>query len=190
MSAPGGRLHDQLLQHGVPERAARIYLAAVREGPQTASELARVAAMHRVEAYRFIKHLEVLGLLRATSRRPMRLEALPPEDLMDRWIRSATERVRRLESDRLHTLEDLKSGLLDVNPPDPQKFTVLEGQGEIYKFLVRRIGTAKTEVVASIPGSALQLAISEGSTGHSGRPMTAACASAWSRTCSRRTGAR
>jgi sugar-specific transcriptional regulator TrmB/predicted hydrocarbon binding protein len=162
VSGPGGRLHDLLLQHGVPERAARIYLAAVREGPQTASELARVAAMHRVEAYRFIKHLEVLGLLRATSRRPMRLEALSPEALMDRWIRSATERLRRLESDRLRTLEDLASGLLDVNSPDPQKFTVIEGQGEIYKFLLRRIGTAKSEIAASIPGSALQLAISGG----------------------------
>ncbi|HEV2166355.1 MAG TPA: helix-turn-helix domain-containing protein [Thermoplasmata archaeon] len=162
MPNPGGRLHELLLQHGVPERAARIYIAAVHAGPQTASELARVTAMHRVEAYRFIKQLEVLGLLRATSDRPMRLAALPPEALMDRWIRSATERLRRLEADRLRALEDLSTGLLDVNAPDPRKFTVLEGQSEIYRFLVRRIGTAKTEIFASIPGAALQLAISGG----------------------------
>ncbi|MCI4357949.1 MAG: hypothetical protein L3J95_01760 [Thermoplasmata archaeon] len=162
MTVPGGRLHDLLLQHGVPERASRIYLAAVREGPQTASEFARVTAMHRVEAYRFIKHLEVLGLLRSTSGRPMRFAALPPDALLDRWIRTATERLRRLEGDRLLTLEDLKAGLLDVHSADPRKFTVLEGQEEIYRFLVRRIGTAKVEIWASMPGAALPLAIAGG----------------------------
>ena len=162
MTSPGGRLHELLLQHGIPERASRIYIAAVREGPQTASELARVTAMHRVEAYRFIKHLEVLGLLRATRDRPMRLAALPPDDLLDRWIRTATERLRRLEGDRARALEDLQAGLLDIGPSDPRKFLVLEGQEDIYRFLVRRIGTAKNEIWASIPGPALPLAISGG----------------------------
>ncbi len=162
MAAARGRLYELLRQHGVGERGAHLYLAACGGGPQTASELARVTGMHRVEAYRLIRQLEVSGLLRVTGRRPMRFGPLPPEDLMDRWIRAATERLRRLETDRDRTLEDIRSGILDLTPEDPTKFAVLEGQNEIYRYLVRRIGTAKNAIRAALPGAALPLAINGG----------------------------
>ncbi len=162
MPTAGGRLYELLLHHGVPERGARLYLAACREGPQTASELARMTGMHRVEAYRFIRQLEVSGLLRTEGRGPMRFAALPPEALLDRWIRAATERLRRLEADRTGALADLDSGLLDLNAEGSRKFAVIEGQEEIYRFVNRRIGTAKSEIRASVPGLALGLAINGG----------------------------
>ncbi|HUI38160.1 MAG TPA: helix-turn-helix domain-containing protein, partial [Thermoplasmata archaeon] len=155
MSASGGRLLEMLVEHGIPERAARIYLAACREGPQTAAELARITALNRVEAYRFIRHLEVLGLLRATHKRPMRFEPLPPAELIDRWIRGASERLRRLEVDREAALADASEGLLDVESADPRKFAVLEGDAPIARFMVRRIGTARSGIDGVVPASSL-----------------------------------
>jgi sugar-specific transcriptional regulator TrmB/predicted hydrocarbon binding protein len=162
VAAPGGRLPELLVEHGVPDRAVRLYLGACRDGPQTASELARLSGMHRVEAYRYIKQLVEQGLLKASRRRPMRFAALPPEELLDRWIRSATERLRRLEGDRERALAEVGSDLLEANPDDPKKFSVLEGQEEIYRFLARRIGTAKSEIRAAIPGPALAIGITWG----------------------------
>jgi sugar-specific transcriptional regulator TrmB len=154
---PGSDLLELLGQHGVPEKGARVYLAACRAGPQTASELARLSAVSRVEAYRFIKQLSADGLLRATGGRPMRFAALPPEELLDRWIRKASDHVRRLEQDRGKILTDWEEGRTEFDERDPRKFAVLEGQETIHRFLVKRLGTSERQVLlsansASMPG--------------------------------------
>ena len=100
MPRASARLLELLVEHGVPERAGRLYLAACRTGPQTAAELARRAALHRVEAYRYLRSLQAAGLLTTSGRRPMRLVAVPPAELLDRWIAHASDRSRRLQEDR------------------------------------------------------------------------------------------
>jgi len=159
---PSGRLIDLLVEHGVSERAARIYIAACREGPQTASELARVSSLNRVEGYRFIRLLEAAGMLTVSGRRPMRFAALPPEALIDRWVRVGAENLHRLEADRERVLSDLKESLANVDSADTRGFTVIEGSPSIQRFLGRRIGTAKREVRLTLPGAALALAIEGG----------------------------
>jgi len=155
-------LLDLLVEHGIPERGARLYLAACRAGPQTASELARLAALNRVEAYRFLRQLQEAGLLRSTGQRPMRLAAVPPAELIDRWIRRAAERLHRLEGDKPRLLNDLQGDLLIPDPDDARKFQVLEGRGAIQTFLKRRLGTAEKEVSLTVSGFALAAAIDGG----------------------------
>jgi sugar-specific transcriptional regulator TrmB len=159
---PGSDLLDLLSQHGVPEKAARVYLAACRAGPQTASELARLSAVSRVEAYRVIKQLSADGLLQATGGRPTHFAATPPDELVDRWIRRATERVRRLEQDRHKILADWEDARTELDEHDPRKFAVLEGRGTIHRFLVKRIGTAEGAVLLTASGSALPSVIDAG----------------------------
>jgi sugar-specific transcriptional regulator TrmB len=148
-------LLDLLSQHGVPEKGARVYLAACRAGAVTASELARVSAVNRVETYRFIKQLTAEGLLRATGSRPRRFEALPPDDLIDRWIHRASERLHQLEKDRDRVLAEWEEGRDEVDERDPRKFAVLEGKEAIRRFLVKRIGTADHQILVSANGRAL-----------------------------------
>ncbi|MGP8076099.1 MAG: TrmB family transcriptional regulator [Thermoplasmata archaeon] len=148
-------LLDLLSQHGVPEKGARVYLAACRGGAMTASELARVSAVNRVEAYRFIKQLTVEGLLRPTGARPRRFEALPPDDLVDRWIHRASERLHQLETDRDRVLAEWAEGRDEFDDRDPRKFAVLEGKEAIRRFLQKRIGTAEHQILVSAGGRAL-----------------------------------
>jgi len=115
----------------------------------TASELARVSAVNRVEAYRFIKQLSTEGLLRATGSRPRRFEALPPDDLVDRWIQRATERLRQLEKDRDRVLAEWEEGRTELDEHDPRKFAVLESTESIRRFLLKRIGAAEREILVS-----------------------------------------
>ncbi|EQD67119.1 transcriptional regulator TrmB, partial [mine drainage metagenome] len=128
MVRPASGLAQMLADHGVADKPARVYLAACRAGPQTASELARLSAVNRVEAYRFIKQLTDDGLLLATGSRPGRFAALPPERLIDRWIRRASERVQRLESDRDKVLAEWREGRTEFDDGDPRRFAVLEGR--------------------------------------------------------------
>ncbi|MGI0129341.1 MAG: TrmB family transcriptional regulator [Thermoplasmata archaeon] len=162
MGRPGSELLELLAQHGVPEKGARVYLAACRAGPQTASELARVSGLSRVEAYRFIKQLAADGLLNATGGRPMRFAALAPEELLDRWIRKASDRVRRLERDRSKILTDWEDARTEFDERDPRKFAVLEGRETIHRFLVKRLGTAERQVLLSASGSSLPRVIDAG----------------------------
>jgi len=159
---PGSDLLELLAQHGVAEKGARVYLAACRAGPQTASELARLSAVSRVEAYRFIKLLAADGLLQATGGRPMRFAALPPDELLDRWIRKASDRVRRLQQDRSKILSDWEEARTEFDERDPRKFAVLEGRETIHRFLVKRLGTAERQVLLSSSGVSLPRVIDAG----------------------------
>ncbi len=156
------RLLELFAEHGIPERAARLYLAACRAGPLTAAELARQAALHRVEAYRHVRTLEEAGLLKTSGRRPMRLVATPMAELLDRWIDHANHRYRRLQADRTRLLTEWQEELAVADPGDARRFHILEGRGPIQTFLKKRIGTAEREVLLTVSGFSLGPAIDGG----------------------------
>lgn len=162
MGSNGSGLLPLLVAHGVPERGARIYLAAARGGPRTVSELARAAALNRVEAYRVIEQLVESGVLRPTSGRPRRFEAIAVAQLVDGWIARATDHLRRLEADRGKLVERFEDHLASDDHSDFPRLTVFEGRDSIFKFLDRRIGAAEREVLLSVSGFALAPAIDGG----------------------------
>lgn len=121
----------------------------------TASELARVTALHRVEAYRLIQQLLALGLLKEVGGRPKRFVALEPERLVDRWIHETSERLSLLERDRDAIA---KSWQETGDPPgtaDGPKFTILEGQRATNRLLVKRVGTAERQILITLSAGAL-----------------------------------
>jgi len=152
VSRSGSGLFDLLTEHGVPAKGARLYLAACRSGAQTASELARLSAVNRVEAYRIIKQLAADGLLTATGSRPQRFAALSPDALVDKWIHRASDRLHRLEQDREKVLAEWEEGRTEVDERDPRRFAVLEGRETIRRFLRKRIGTAERQILVSANG--------------------------------------
>jgi sugar-specific transcriptional regulator TrmB len=158
----GSGLPELLAAHDVPEKAARLYLAGCRAGPQTASELARLSGVNRVEAYRLIQSLVAEGLLTATGSRPKRFAALSPDRLLDRWISGAAERLRILEHDRARILSDWEAGRAEVDDEDPRKFAVLDGREAIRRFLRRRVGKSTKEVLVSATGAWLSSMIDGG----------------------------
>ena len=162
MGRPGSGILELLVEHGVPEKAARVYLAACRAGPQTASELARISAVNRVEAYRFIKQLTDEGMLRAATSRPQRFSALSPDALIDRWIHRASERLRSLERDREKILSSWEEQRTEFDDGDPRKFAVLEGRETIRRFLAKRIGAAERQILLSATGLSLPGLIDSG----------------------------
>ena len=150
----GAGLVRLLAERGVPERAARIYIAASREGPQTASELARMSGIHRVETYRYIQQLHEAGLLRSVGGRPMRFRALSAEELIERWIRTTSEDLRRLEAGRDHLIREFQEQIATPETNDGRKFVVMERRTTLYNFLRKQIGLARKEILLSLSPSA------------------------------------
>jgi sugar-specific transcriptional regulator TrmB len=155
MARSGAGLVRLLAERGVPERAARIYIAASREGPQTASELARMSGIHRVETYRHIQQLHEAGLLREVGGRPMRFAALSAEELIERWIRTTSEDLRRLEAGRDHLLREFQEQIATPEANDGRKFVVMERRQTLYSFLRKQIGLARKEILLSLSPAAL-----------------------------------
>ncbi len=162
VSRNGTSLLDQLVAHGVPDRSARIYLAACRDGPQTASALARASGLDRMQAYRSIRGLESAGLLRGVAGRPMRFAALAPAELVDGWIRSSGELLKRLEADRERLLDEWNDELTRPDPREPRKFAILEGRATIQGWLRRQIGSARREILLVAGSATLARAIDGG----------------------------
>ena len=162
MGRPGEALIALLGEHGVEGPGARLYLAACRRGPQSASELARLAALDRVQAYRWIKLLTDRGLLRIQERRPMRFAALPVPDLLDQWIHKTAQRLDRLKLDRERLVTEWDESLTDPALMDGGMFHVFEGRERIHHFLAKRIGLAQREILATASGFALATAIQGG----------------------------
>lgn len=155
MARPEGDLRSLLTAHGVAEKGARVYIAASHGGPQTASELARVSAMHRVEAYRFIEQLVAQGLLHETGGHPRRFVALPPEELVDRWIREASDDLQRLERDRDVIVRSWLETRDLVGASDGRKFAVLEGREATDRLLTKQIGVAQRAILLTLNGTTL-----------------------------------
>ena len=155
-------LLSQLVAHGLPEPAARIYLLAGREGPLTAAELARLTAIHRVQGYHFIRELVEQGLLRPTGGRPKRFTALPVEELVDRWIAHASEEAEQLRAARGHLLEEALDPSAESSAGDGRRFIVVEGQPAIQAFLAKRFAAARKEILVSVTGFALTWAVDGG----------------------------
>lgn len=162
MARPGAGLVRLLAERGVPERAARIYIAASREGPQTASELARMSGIHRVETYRHIQQLHEAGLLRSVGGRPMRFAALSAEELIERWIRTTSEDLRRLEAGRDQLLREFQEQITTPEAQDGRKFVVMERRQALYSFLRKQIGLARKEILLALSPSALARLIDGG----------------------------
>lgn len=155
MGREGSDLLGLLTGSGVPQRGARLYLAACQGGPLTASELARVTALHRVEAYRFIQQLLVQGLLKEVGGRPKRFVALEPERLVERWIHEASERLALLERDKVAIAQSWQETGDSLGTADGPTFTVLEGRNATSRLLLKRVGTAERQILVTLTAGGL-----------------------------------
>ena len=150
MGREGTDLLGLLVGSGVPQRGARLYLAACQGGPRTASELARITALNRVEAYRIIQQLAAQGLLKETGGRPKRFVALEPDLLVDRWIRETADRLVVLQRDRESIVNGWREDGGPLTPVEGPTFTILEGKGAADRWLAKRIGTAQRQVLLTL----------------------------------------
>ena len=82
----------------------------------------------------------------------MRFGALPLEALVERWIRRHSEKLERLEKDKDKILTDWRENLGGLEKDDPRKFTVLEGRETANRFLRKRIGASRKEILWTAQG--------------------------------------
>jgi HTH-type transcriptional regulator, sugar sensing transcriptional regulator len=146
---------------GLTDREARIYIALLRKGRATASELAHEAGVDRVLGYRMLDALRARGVVEATAERPRRYAAVPPRALFERSLRERAKALAEDETLASTLSEALPLLVREVNDQAP-RFQVLQGTPAIFAYLREMLRRAQQEVCAMVTRRALQGSVDYG----------------------------
>ena len=140
---------DRPLQRlGLTVAESKAYLAIIRLGLCTASEIARQAQLQRSDVYRLVVRLHSLGLVEETLDKPKRYR---PTNIQQAMLMLAQKTTRRLElisqetkplAERLETLRPLQEAMI----PEPDIF-VVRGIVNIRMGLLEAFESARQDVL-------------------------------------------
>ena len=105
------RVFEILSEFGLTENQAKVFVAAVKLGTPTVSELADQADVRREEVYRMLPDLEKLGLIEKMLGKPMRIRSSDPQTSISRLVKheqaKAKKRINKLATQTNELLKGL-----------------------------------------------------------------------------------
>lgn len=132
----------QLLNYGLTDKEANIYLALLRSGKARAGEIARKLQINRMIVYRVLTKLQERELVKATVEKPMKFIPVPLDKALDLLIKE-TESKLDLMRDRYGTIIQGWNSV-DREPPatDVLSFKIVQGRKHIYDLLLNMFSSA------------------------------------------------
>lgn len=82
---------------GLSNYEGRAYVALLKHGPLLASELAYYTGIPRTKSYSIIKSLERKGLVKLMAGKPVRCQALPPEECLHRLLEEEETKLKDMK---------------------------------------------------------------------------------------------
>jgi HTH-type transcriptional regulator, sugar sensing transcriptional regulator len=136
----------QLLDYGLSEKEANIYLTLLRSGKARAGEIARKLQINRMIVYRVLTKLQERELVKATVEKPMKFIPVSLEKALDLLIKE-TESKLGLMRDRYETVTQSWDSI-DREPPatDVLSFKIVQGRKHIYDLLLNMFSSANTHI--------------------------------------------
>ncbi len=142
------RLTRKLIDLGLTEEEAEIYVFLTQTGPAPARMVARRFETNRMRTYRSLNALEEKGLVQRIMGRPMKFTATPFTEVLRRSIREMRHRLADLEENEeviIGDWENLTRGV-ERSLQEP-KFRIYQGRQQVYELLVQMIERAETEIL-------------------------------------------
>ncbi len=155
-----------LNQLGVSHREVKLYLYLAKSGPQKAIEISKNLKIHKVEVYRFLRNLENKGLIESTLERPMRLTAIPFEQVIDSLITERKKTTASLEEKKNEILTKWNLISAEKLPVTSERFVVLSGRGNVYLKILHLVRETQKEVLAITTDIGFMLADQNGFLSH------------------------
>jgi HTH-type transcriptional regulator, sugar sensing transcriptional regulator len=105
-------LVNRLAEFGFTVNQAKVYLDIVQAGSTSVGQISKNTLLHRQDIYKLLPKLEKMGLITLTIGKPVLIEALPIEKVLERLIAKEKEetnqRIARLERDLKELVEEIK----------------------------------------------------------------------------------
>ena len=136
----------QLLDFGLSDKEANIYLALLRSGKARAGEIARKLQLNRMIVYRVLTKLQERELVKATMEKPMKFIPIPLEKALDLLIRETETKLSLMKDRHDAVLDEWKSVLTEPPVSDVMSFRIVQGRKQIYELLTKMFKSADNYV--------------------------------------------
>ncbi len=113
-----------------------------------ASDLARLCDVSRMDAYRILRRLQDKGIVEAVMSRPMKFQAIPPEKTFDTLLKSASEKLLSMKSEKNYLLSLWPTQpIFEEEKKEAEKLRVIQGRVEFSNTLRRAVRSAHKEII-------------------------------------------
>jgi sugar-specific transcriptional regulator TrmB len=136
----------QLLDFGLSDKEANIYLALLRSGKARAGEIARKLQLNRMIVYRVLTKLQERELVKATMEKPMKFIPIPLDKALSLLIRETETKLSLMRDRHDAVLEEWKSVLTEPPVSDVMSFRIVQGRKQIYELLAKMFKSADSYV--------------------------------------------
>ncbi len=151
---------DDLVELGLPNDTAKVYLALLRTGRSPATAIARVAGVHRVDTYKKLKELTRLGFSKLIMGRPTLYEAIEPNSVLEALVNFKRTELGHLVENRTRlepTLRALSSTVSVAQLDEGQSaYQVIAGRKQGYNTMAKALQSARYDVQRIISPNGLK----------------------------------
>ncbi len=141
------RLAGKLATFGLTREEAEIYIFLTQTGPTTASTVARGFEINRMRSYRTLDALEEKGLVVKIMGRPLRFQAAPLPEALDRHLRDERQRLSKLEESESEAIEEWrKLALGRLQPVEEPRFRIFQGRQKVYDLFAQMCDRTEKEI--------------------------------------------
>jgi sugar-specific transcriptional regulator TrmB len=141
------RLARKLVNFGLTREEAEIYIFLTQTGPTTASIVARQFEINRMRSYRTLDALEEKGLAVKIMGRPLRFQAAPLPEVLDKHLQDERQRLSKLEESESEAIEEwrqLAQG--SVQPVEEPRFRIFQGRQQVYDLFAQMCNRTDKEI--------------------------------------------
>jgi sugar-specific transcriptional regulator TrmB len=139
--------HQVLIDLGLTQVEARVYLTLVKSGPSRISAISKTSKVARPEIYRNLSKLQELGLVEKIIKRPLEYRAIPIDEGVSLLLKTKTNQYKRVRAESrllLNTAKRDRAKIEKENIETPQFVLIPEGRA------INRINTAIEKAQLSI----------------------------------------
>jgi sugar-specific transcriptional regulator TrmB len=143
----------KLSEFGLTPYEAKVYLAAVKLGPTSASKVSKIAEIRREEVYRTLPKLEKAGLIDRILGRPVKIKAMPIEEALSFLISRKEEQARQ----EISNLYSMRENILDSFEAEPEEMDLDEEMHHFTLVSEKDAVSARTSALISNARSSIDI---------------------------------
>lgn len=134
-----------LLELGLNKYEARVYLSLITEGTSTAKNISNITSIPYGKVYEIINALSNKGFCLLLPTKPMKCQAVPPQDAIKKIKEKTAEKLAKLEGQISRSLGPLFEKTKQFSEPKGV-FWVINGRSNIIKKIEELINQAQKHI--------------------------------------------
>jgi sugar-specific transcriptional regulator TrmB len=148
----------RLIEFGLSDKEALLYVHLLKYGPKTPSPLAKSLKTYREDVHRTLTSLIEKGMVRPSLDSPTTYAAVELDTALESAVKKHESELREMEARKLE-LQELAKQQQRFRPPDEvATFKIIKSVKELVAVAIPLVESMKEEWIAAIPGLAAVVA--------------------------------